>query len=67
MITGGLVVLIYKWARTNLFAGSIFDIYELLPAFVISIAVIILVSLLTKKPDDEVINKFDEVKSICKK
>ena len=63
---GGLVVFIYKWARTNLFAGTMFDIYELLPAFVIGVATIIIVSLLTKKPNDEITNTFDEVKNSCK-
>ena len=76
MISGGFVVFIYKWLRdgftfgdklTGAFIdGTIFDIYELLPAFVIGIAVIFVVSLLTKKPEDEITNTFDEVKALCK-
>ena len=46
--------------------GTIFDIYELLPAFVIGVVVIIVVSLLTKQPEDEISNTFDEVKTLCK-
>lgn len=66
MIAGGATVFIYKWARTNLFAGSIFDIYELLPAFIVSIAVIVIVSLLTQKPEKEITDTFEEVKKLCK-
>ena len=76
MISGGLVVFIYKWLRDGFVIGgklsgafidgTIFDIYELLPAFVVSIAVIIAVSLLTKKPDSEITDTFNEVKSLCK-
>lgn len=76
MISGGLVVFIYKWLRDGFVSetwlsggfldGTIFDIYELLPAFVIGVAVIIIISLLTKKPEDEITNTFDDVKSLCK-
>lgn len=75
MISGGAVVFIYKWLRDGLtiggkltggfIDGTVFDIYELLPAFVIGIAVIIVVSLLTKKPSDEVSDTFDNVKKLC--
>ena len=76
MISGGAVVFVYKWLRdgftfggklTGAFIdGTIFDIYELLPAFVIGVAVIIVVSLLTKKPDTEITDTFDDVKGLCK-
>ena len=76
MISGGALVFIYKWLRdgfvigdklTGAFIdGTIFDIYELLPAFVIGVVVIIVVSLLTKQPEDEISNTFDEVKTLCK-
>ena len=75
MISGGLVVFIYKWLRdgfviagkaTGAFIdGTIFDIYELLPAFIIGVAVIIIVSLMTKKPESEITDAFDEVKLAC--
>lgn len=66
MAVGGITVFVYKWARTNLFAGTLFDIYELLPAFVIGALVIVVVSLLTKKPDSDITDTFDDVKQACK-
>ncbi len=76
MISGGLVVFIYKWLRdgfmfgdklTGAFIdGTIFDIYELLPAFIVGVVVIIVVSLLTKKPEAEISDTYDEVKALCK-
>lgn len=76
MISGGAFIFIYKWLRdgfmfgdklTGAFIdGTVFDIYELLPAFIIGVAVIVIVSLSTKKPDGEIVDAFDEVKSICK-
>ncbi len=39
-----------------------FAIYELLPAFVISSLVIVLVSLCTAKPDREICDEFDAVR-----
>ncbi len=75
MISGGVVVFAYKWLRdgfviggklTGAFIdGTMFDVYELLPAFIIGIIVILLVSLLTKKPEEEITSKFDEVKNLC--
>lgn len=76
MISGGVVVFVYKWLCDGFtfgdkliggfIDGTIFDIYELLPAFVIGVAVIIVVSLVTKKPEAEITETFDEVKSLCK-
>ncbi len=76
MISGGLVVFVYKWLRDGFIIGgkatggfidgSVFDIYELLPAFIIGIVVIICVSLLTKKPENEISDTFDDVKNLCK-
>jgi len=42
--------------------GGIFKIYELLPAFVISCVAIVVVSLLTKEPPEEVKEEFRLVK-----
>lgn len=44
--------------------GGVFAIYELLPAFVISCVVIVVVSLLTKPESEEVLNEYDLVKSV---
>lgn len=76
VISGGLIVFVYKWLRDGLtiggkvtgafLDGTLFDIYELLPAFIIGVAVIIIVSLLTKKPEKEIVDTFDEVNKLCK-
>mgnify|MGYP000667720345 CR=1 FL=1 len=43
--------------------GGVFGIYELLPAFLVGIIVIIVVSLLTPAPSQEILDEFDHVKS----
>ena len=63
MISGGSMVFIWKFVIRKFFAGTILDIYELLPAFIFGLAVIIIVSLVTKKPDDEITQTFDSVKA----
>ena len=63
MISGGSMIFIWKFVIRKFFAGTILDIYELLPAFVFSLVVIVVVSLLTKKPDDEITQTFDSVKA----
>lgn len=60
------MVFIWKFLVRSAFAGTVLDIYELLPAFIVGLAVIIVVSLLTKAPDKEITDKFDEVKAACK-
>ena len=57
MIAGGAVVFIWKYFVRPL--GGAFDIYELLPAFLVSCIVIVIVSLLTKAPNEEIIKEFD--------
>ncbi len=59
MISGGVMVFVWKLVISKL--GGVFAIYELLPAFIISSAVILLVSLATKAPDKEITDVFDEV------
>ena len=41
--------------------GGNFNIYELLPAFVLSCLAIVIVSLLTKEPSKEIYDEFDSV------
>ena len=64
LITGGAMVFIWKYLIAPL--GGIFDIYELLPAFILALIVNIVVSLATGKPDAEVEKIFEEVKVINK-
>ena len=57
MITGAAMVLI--WHNLIRPIGGIFGIYELLPAFLCSCLAIVIVSLLTKEPDEAVLYEFD--------
>ena len=60
MIAGAVMIFVWKYLVAPL--GGVFAIYELLPAFVISILVIVIVSLCTAKPDAEICAEFDAVK-----
>lgn len=64
IVSGGAMVFIWKFLIRPI--GGAFDIYELLPAFIVSSVAILVVSLLTKKPDAEITATFDEVKAECK-
>ena len=55
ILAGGISVLVWR----N-FIKTYIDLYELLPAFVISVIFIVVVSLLTSKPDEEIEKEFDE-------
>ena len=57
-LTGGIIDLL--WYNMS---GGIFDIYEIIPGFVLSSIVIIVVSLVTK-PEQEMLDEFDSVKTI---
>ncbi|PKM86059.1 MAG: sodium:proline symporter, partial [Firmicutes bacterium HGW-Firmicutes-10] len=56
MLSGGLMVIIWK----NL-SGGIFDLYELLPAFIIALLMIVVVSLLDKNPSSEITDLFEKI------
>ncbi|GFI43454.1 high-affinity proline transporter PutP [Lachnospiraceae bacterium] len=59
MIVGGAMVFIWKYMIRPM--GGILDIYELLPAFLLSLITIIVVSLATKAPSQEIIDEFESV------
>lgn len=59
MISGGLMVFIWKYLVRPM--GGVWDLYELAPAFLVAIIVIVVVSLLTREPEKEIIDKFDQV------
>jgi sodium/proline symporter len=61
MLTGGVMVFVWDLVISKL--GGVFAIYELLPAFLISCAVIVVVSLLTAKPNAEIEADFEAVRS----
>lgn len=58
MISGGITVIDWHYAQ-----GGIFSLYELLPAFIVSSIFIVVVSLLTKAPEQEIIDEFESAKS----
>ncbi len=60
MIAGAATVFIWKLLIKPL--GGVFGIYELLPAFIISAAAIIAVSLISKRPSKEIMDDFDLAK-----
>lgn len=61
MLTGGIAVFVWKYVIRVNFAGTVFDIYELLPAFILASVAIIVVSLLTKAPEKEIIETYESV------
>ncbi len=64
MITGGVFVFLWKFVIAKL--GGVFNVYELLPAFVIGLVVNIVVSLLTAPPEKSVVDDFETVKNMNK-
>ena len=59
MVSGAGMVFLWKLVISKL--GGAFAIYELLPAFIFSLIVIVVVSLLTKAPSQEICDDFDAV------
>lgn len=55
ILSGGIAVLVWR----NLIKSYI-NLYELLPAFIVSVVVIVIVSLATSEPDAEVQKEYDE-------
>jgi sodium/proline symporter len=62
MISGGVMVFVWNLLLKPL--GGVFGIYELLPAFVISCIVIVIVSLLSGEPSREIQEEFEKVKAM---
>ena len=58
LVCGGIVDVAWHYLK-----GGIFDLYEIVPAFLVCLLVTIVVSLLTKQ-NDEVAAKFDEYKKM---
>ncbi len=57
MLSGGVMVFFWELVINPL--GGIWEVYSLLPAFILSSIVIFVVSLCGKKPSDEIVNDFD--------
>ncbi|MCK4766329.1 MAG: sodium/proline symporter PutP [Candidatus Aminicenantes bacterium] len=56
IIAGGVTVIAWKQL-----SGGIFDLYEIVPGFILSVSAIVVVSLLDKKPAKEIGDEFDSV------
>ena len=61
MVSGGVMVFVWKLLIKPM--GGLFGIYELLPAFLISCLMIVIVSLSTGKPSEEIQKEFEEAKT----
>ena len=59
MVAGAAMVFIWKYGIAKL--GGVWSIYELLPAFVVALVAIIVVSLATPAPSKEIADEFDAV------
>ena len=70
MLTGGVMVFVWKLVIAPLsgnvsgILGELLGIYELLPAFVLSCIVIVVVSLLTPPPSADILQDFEQAKTI---
>ena len=64
MLTGGIMIFVWKFAISKL--GGVFAIYELLPAFLCALIAIVVVSLLTKAPEQEIVDEFEAVSAEMK-
>jgi len=56
IITGAVTVVIWKQLK-----GGLFDIYEILPGFILCLLAIVVISLMDKPPSSAIINKFESV------
>ena len=59
MLSGGAMIFIWKFLVRPM--GGALDIYELLPAFLIALAVNVVVSLATPAPSKEIVREFESV------
>lgn len=64
MISGAVVIFLWKYMVRPIGGG--WNIYELLPAFIVALIFIVVVSLITGKPDQEVIDTYEHVKVMVK-
>jgi len=65
MIAGGMMVFIWKYLVRPM--GGVWNIYELLPAFIVALLAIVVVSLMTKSPKQEILDEYEGVQALYKK
>lgn len=59
MLSGGTMIFVWKYLVRPM--GGAWDIYELLPAFLVAIALNVAVSLATPAPEAEIVEEFEQV------
>ena len=59
LVAGGSMVFVWKFCVRPM--GGVWNVYELLPAFIVASVAIIAVSLLTPAPEKEIVDIFEEV------
>ena len=60
MLAGGIMVFVWKFGVRPM--GGAWNIYELLPAFIVALVLEGVVSLLTKAPEQEILDEFEKAK-----
>ena len=65
MVSGGVMIFVWKYLVRPM--GGVWDIYELLPAFLVASLFIVIVSLLTPAPSREIVGEFEQVQHMCQK
>jgi sodium/proline symporter len=65
IVAGALTVIVWDYIPvcSGVTPATATGLYSLLPGFIISLAAIVVVSLCTKAPSDEIMKEFDEVKA----
>ena len=58
MLSGGTMIFVWKYLVRPM--GGAWDIYELLPAFLVAITLNVIVSLATGAPDQEIVDEFEK-------
>lgn len=58
MLSGGIMIFVWKYLVRPM--GGAWDIYELLPAFLVAITLNVIVSLATGAPEQEIIEEFEK-------
>ncbi|MBQ8515281.1 MAG: sodium/proline symporter PutP [Ruminococcus sp.] len=69
MVAGGIMVFVWKYLIAPNCADwglGFLNVYELLPAFVVAVIAIVVVSLLTGKPEKEITDEYEDVNKLCK-
>jgi transporter, SSS family len=61
MVGGAAVVLIWNFLEKTFVSVELFQLYELLPAFIVAFILIVIVSSITKEPSKDMLKTFDEV------